>query len=153
MLCLPIADLLGGLVSPDRGRVLVDGVVLDGGARQGWRSRVAYVQQEAVLFSGTVRDNLLWAKPGASQAELDRALDRAAAGFVHDLPGGLDCPLGEGGRALSGGERQRIALARALLREPDLLILDEATNALDAASEAVIADAVTQIPPAAHNIM
>ncbi|MBX7494714.1 ABC transporter ATP-binding protein/permease [Qipengyuania sp. 6B39] len=140
-----IADLLGGLVSPDSGRVLVDGLPLEGGARQGWRSRVAYVQQEPVLFSGTVRENLLWAKPDATPVELDRALDRAAAGFVRTLPEGLDCPLGEGGRALSGGERQRLALARALLREPDLLILDEATNALDGASEAVIADAVAAL--------
>lgn len=137
-----VADLLAGLVSPDQGAVLVDGVPLEGGARQAWRSRVAYVQQDAVLFSGSVRDNLLWAEPEADDKQFREALRRASAEFVHDLPGGLDCHLGEAGRALSGGERQRIALARALLREPDLLILDEATSAVDPGSEEEIARAV-----------
>ena len=137
-----VADLLAGLVSPDRGAVLVDGVPLEGGARQAWRSRVAYVQQDPVLFSGSVRDNLLWAEPEADELQLRETLRRASAEFVHNLPGGLDCPIGEAGRALSGGERQRIALARALLRQPDLLILDEATSAVDPASEEEIARAV-----------
>ena len=136
------ADLLAGLVSPDRGAVLVDGVPLEGGARQAWRSRVAYVQQDPVLFSGSVRDNLRWTEPEADEKQLREALRRASAEFVHNLPGGLDCPIGEAGRALSGGERQRIALARALLRDPDLLILDEATSAVDPLSEEEIARAV-----------
>ena len=137
-----LADILGGLLAPDAGRLLIDGEALDPSARRAWRSQVAYVQQEAVLFAGSVRDNLLWAQPGATEADLRQALERAAALFAYDLPGGLDCDLGEGGRQLSGGERQRIALARALLREPDLLILDEATSAIDAAVEREIADAV-----------
>ena len=137
-----VADLLGGLISPDSGTVLIDGMTIEGGARQAWRSRVAYVQQDPVLFSGSVRDNLLWAEPGAEEKQLSDALRRASADFVHDLPGGIDCQIGEAGRALSGGERQRIALARALLREPDLLILDEATSSVDPASEDKIAEAV-----------
>lgn len=137
-----LADLLGGLISPDKGEVLFDGVPLTGGLRNGWRARVAYVQQDPVLFTGTIRENLLWARENASEAELDRALDRAAAQFVRALPRGLEEPLGEGGRNLSGGERQRIALARALLRDPDLLILDEATSAVDSDSERMIAEAV-----------
>lgn len=137
-----VADLLGGLISPDSGNVLVDGDPFDGAARQAWRTRVAYVQQDPVLFSGSVRDNLLWAEPEADKCQLRKALHRASADFVHDLPGGIDCQIGEAGRALSGGERQRIALARALLREPDLLILDEATSAVDPASEEQIAQAV-----------
>lgn len=140
-----LADLLGGLISPDHGNVLLDGVPLAGGLRNGWRARVAYVQQEAVLFTGTIRENLLWAHPEASNADLDRALSRAAADFVRDLPEGLDHRLGEGGRNLSGGERQRIALARALLRDPDLLILDEATSAVDRDSERAIADAISAL--------
>jgi ATP-binding cassette subfamily C protein len=140
-----IADVLGGLLAPDKGRLLIDGEPLDAGARRAWRGQVAYVQQEAVLFSGSVRDNLLWARPEASDAELRRALDPAAALFAYDLPGGLDCDLGEGARQLSGGERQRIALARGLLREPRLLILDEATSAIDAAAEQQVAAAVAAL--------
>ncbi|QPC98777.1 ABC transporter ATP-binding protein [Qipengyuania soli] len=140
-----LADLLGGLISPDTGQMLLDGRGFSPAQRHGWRARVAYVQQEPVLFTGTVRSNLLWAKPDASDAECERALDRAAARFVADLPDGLDYQLGEGGRNLSGGERHRIALARALLREPDLLILDEATSAVDPESERLIAGAVAAL--------
>ena len=137
--------MLGGLLAPDAGRMLLDDEALDAAARRAWRPQVAYVQQEAVLFDGSVRDNLLWARPEASEAELRSALERAAARFAFELPGGIDCDLGEGGRQLSGGERQRIALARALLREPSLLILDEATSAIDAAAEREVATAVERL--------
>ncbi|MBP6556202.1 MAG: ATP-binding cassette domain-containing protein, partial [Novosphingobium sp.] len=137
-----LADLIGGLLSPDKGVVLIDGVVLEGPLRRAWRSRVAYVQQDPVLLSASLRDNLRWAAPDASDAQLEAALITASAGFALDLPGGLDVLLGDGGRTLSGGERQRLMLARALLREPALLILDEATSALDAENEAQIAMAL-----------
>jgi ATP-binding cassette subfamily C protein len=137
-----LADVAAGLVAPDSGMVAIDGTELDDASRRAWRERVAYVQQEPVLFSGTVRENLLWASPDANEEELRKALNEAAADFVHALPEGLDCDLGEGGRALSGGERQRIALARALLRDPDLIVLDEATSAVDAESEEAIAAAL-----------
>lgn len=140
-----LADLLGGLLSPDEGQVTIDGAPLEEGLRNSWRQRVAYVQQDALLFSGSIRQNLLWAQPDASEAQLRHALERAAAQFVAELPGGLDCDLGEGARKLSGGERQRIALARALLRDPDLLILDEATSAVDPESEAAITSAVCRL--------
>ena len=137
-----LADLATGLIAPDGGALLVDGAPLDAATRRAWRSRVAYVQQEPLLFSGTVRDNLLWACPGADEGQLRRALEEASATFVHSLPEGLDCDLGDGGRALSGGERQRIALARALMRDPDLIVLDEATSSVDSESEQAIAAAL-----------
>ena len=103
------------------------------------------MQQEPLLFDATIRENLLWAEPQADEARLREVLVQAAAGFVFDLPEGLDTRTGASGRQLSGGERQRIALARALLRRPSLLILDEATSALDAANEAAICEAIGQL--------
>lgn len=140
-----LADLLGGLLSPDSGTVTVDGVVLDPVLRQAWRGRVAYVQQDPVLLSATLRDNLLWAQPEAGAERIEAALRDAAADFAFALPQGLDTMLGDGGRRLSGGERQRLMLARALLRDPALLILDEATSALDPANEALIAQAIARL--------
>lgn len=137
-----LADVLGGLISPSSGAFTVGGEIVTGAARRGWRERVAYVQQEPVLFHATIRENLLWAAPGAGAAELEQALRDAAAGFVFALPQGLETVVGERGASLSGGERQRIALARGLLRRPELLILDEVTSALDAANEAAVAGAV-----------
>ena len=140
-----LADLIGGLLSPDSGEVRIDGAMLEGPLRRSWRSRVAYVQQDPVLLSASLRDNLRWAAPDASEAQLHSALAAASAGFAAALPQGLDTLLGDGGRALSGGERQRLMLARALLRDPALLILDEATSALDAENEAAIAEALVRL--------
>ncbi len=140
-----LADLCAGLTGPDAGAIAVDGVALTEANRIAWRRRVAYVQQEPVLFSGSVKDNLLFVEPEADEAQMMQALEAAHAGFVHSLPDGLDCDLGNAGRALSGGEKQRIALARALMRKPDLIILDEATSALDADSEEAIAAALREL--------
>jgi len=137
-----MADVLSGLISPDTGRLVIDDVELDNGLRRAWRQQVAYVQQDPVLFTGSVRENLLLSQPSATSAEMSEALRRASAGFVEQLPAGLDTPLGDRGLQLSGGERQRIALARALLRRPRLLILDETASALDRDNEAAIAAAI-----------
>ncbi|MFM5932247.1 MAG: ATP-binding cassette domain-containing protein [Novosphingobium sp.] len=137
-----LADLLAGLTRPDVGTVSIDGVALEGAAWAAWRARVAYVQQEPVLFDATVRENLLWAAPDADESALHECLRRGSADFVLDLPQGLDTRVGASGRQLSGGERQRIVLARGLLRDPALLILDEATSALDRENEARIVAAV-----------
>ena len=140
-----LADLLGGLISPDTGTLSIDGVVLAAGVRRAWREQVAYVHQEPVLLAASLRDNLRWAAPAASDAALETALREAAAEFAFALPQGLDTLLGDGGRRLSGGERQRLMLARALLRRPALLILDEATSALDPANEALIVRALERL--------
>jgi ATP-binding cassette, subfamily C, bacterial len=140
-----LADLVGGLLSPNSGGFAIDGIQLDPPLRRAWRRRVAYVQQEPVLLAASIRENLAWGAPGASEPAMLAALARASAQFVLDLPGGLDARVGDGGRVLSGGERQRLMLARALLRAPALLILDEAASALDAGNEAAIAEAIAAL--------
>lgn len=137
-----VLDLLVGLMEPRRGTVLVDGRPRSEIPLSAWRRGIAYVPQESFLFHDTIRANLLWARPEAGEAELREALHLAAADFVHALPRGLETVVGDRGLRLSGGERQRLALARALLRQPGLLILDEATAALDAENERLVIDAI-----------
>ena len=137
-----IADLVNGLLLPTRGRLVLDGRALNATDMRRWRRQVGYVGQETVLFHQSVRENLLWARPEASEEELRAALEVASAGFVYELPAGLETVVGDRGILLSSGQRQRISLARALLRRPALLILDEATNALDVENEARVLDAI-----------
>jgi ATP-binding cassette, subfamily C, bacterial len=140
-----VADLVNGLLSPLTGRVLVDGVALTPQTARAWRRHVGYVAQDTVLFHDTVRANLHWANPDASEQEMRESLSLAAAEFVFELPQGLDTTVGDRGILLSHGQRQRIALARALLRKPGLLILDEATSSLDFDNEKRILDAIERL--------
>lgn len=136
------ADLLMGLLRPDSGSITIDGRTLSPDRIASWRGQIGYVPQEPFLFHDTIRGNLLWARPGASDEDLQRALIRASAQFVFELPDGLETVVGDRGVCLSGGERQRLALARALIREPALLVLDEPTSSVDSEHEARILDAL-----------
>ncbi len=128
------------------GRVMVDGVDVRACDPRVLRRRIAVVPQEAVLFSGSVRANIAYGRPGADDAAIWDAADAAnARAFVEALPQGLDTELGEGGARLSGGQRQRIAIARAILKDAPILLLDEATSALDAESEAQVQQALERL--------
>ena len=140
-----IADLACGLLRPQNGQIAVDGTPLDDRTLLQWRRSVAYVEQDSFLFNDTIRANLQWILPGASDDQLNAALELASAGFVFDFPEGLSTVVGDRGSRLSGGERQRLALARALLRNPRLLVLDEPTSALDPVNEARVLDAIERL--------
>jgi ATP-binding cassette subfamily C protein CydD len=138
-----VARLLLRFLDPDAGGILVNGQPLAGQDPDQWRQRVAWVSQQPYLFHGTLLENLLIARPGASMAEVERALSKAHAGaFVRQLPRGLDTAVGERGQRLSGGQAQRIALARAFLKDAPLLILDEPTAQLDPENEQAVRESM-----------
>jgi ATP-binding cassette subfamily C protein len=137
------ADLIMGLVRPDVGEVYVDGVSLGKLDLRGWRRLIGYVPQEILMLHDSVAKNVSLGDPNVAPEDIERALrDAGAWEFVSRLPGGVDCSVGERGMRLSGGQRQRIAIARALAHGAKLLILDEATTALDPESEAFVLAAI-----------
>ena len=134
-----LAGLAATFLTPDSGRVLMDDIDLATVKLSSYRSQLGLVLQDDFLFDGTIRENLLFARPGASDAELQDAADQAyVTEFTDRFPDGLDTVIGERGVKLSGGQRQRVTIARALLSDPRVLLLDEATSSLDTESEALI---------------
>jgi len=134
-----LLDLVSGLLLPQSGSISVGGYPLSGATLQRFRERLAYVAQEPFLFDDTIRRNLAWSREGVGEEEMWAALAQVDADrLVRRLHNSLDTRIGERGVMLSAGERQRLALARALLRRPTALVLDEATNAIDIAGERVI---------------
>ena len=142
------ADLLIGLLEPQSGDITIGGTALQGPAAAAWRDHLSYVVQDPYLFRDTIRRNLLWASPQSGEAEIWDALAIAEAdALVDGMPDGLDTVLGERGTLISGGERQRLCLARAVLRRPWLFVLDEATSAIDVATESKILKKFAAITP------
>jgi subfamily B ATP-binding cassette protein MsbA len=138
-----LVSLVPRFWDPQHGSISLDGIDLRDLALADLRSAVGVVPQETLLFSGTIRENLAYARPDATQAEIEAAARAAHAHeFIRLLSDGYDTVVGERGVKLSGGQRQRIAIGRALLKDPAVLILDEATSNLDAESEALIEDAL-----------
>lgn len=151
-----LLSLIPRLLECESGRVLIDGADVAGVSVRSLRSQMAVVTQETVLFKGTIRDNIAYgANLPADAAQADRVIRDAARraraeDFILAKPGGYDHALGEGGSGLSGGQRQRLAIARAILRDPAVLILDEATSMIDAESEARIAEAISEFVAESH---
>ncbi len=137
------ADLIMGLVRPDAGEVYIDGLPLGKLDLHEWRQLIGYVPQETLMLHDSVAKNVSLGDPKLTPKDVERALrDAGAWEFVSELPGGVDCSVGERGMRLSGGQRQRIAIARALVHGAKLLVFDEATTALDPESEAFVLAAI-----------
>ncbi|MGL5116619.1 MAG: ABC transporter transmembrane domain-containing protein [Beijerinckiaceae bacterium] len=141
-----IVQLVARFYDPTEGRILIDGVDARDAALSDLRARIALVPQDPVIFSGSIAENLRYARPSASDAELRQASAQASAlPFIEALPKGFDTEVGERGVTLSGGERQRLAIARAILKDAPILLLDEATSALDAENEAAVQEALDRL--------
>ena len=148
-----LVKLLVGLYRPGTGRILYNGVSSDAVDLDRFRERIGFVTQDAQLFSGTIRENLLFVHPDATDAQCLDVLRRAAANsLLTRADKGLDTVIGEGGMKISGGEKQRLSIARALLRDPHLLVFDEATSSLDSLTEEEISRTMRDVAESADVI-
>lgn len=149
-----IVKLLLGLYNPTKGKILINGTLTNQIDYDALRRRIGYVSQDTQLFAGTIRENLIFVNPSATDKECNEALSHASAmAIVQKGDKGLDTKIGEGGIKLSGGEKQRLAIARALLRNPDLIIFDEATSSLDSITEKEISGTIKDIGTKRPGIM
>ncbi len=141
-----IFNLIMRFYEPDRGKVIIDEQDIAQVSRKSLREHIAYVGQDVFLFRGTIRENIAFGKPGASEDEIVAAAKAAYAhDFIQSFPRGYDTPVGEHGLQLSGGQRQRVAIARALIRNAPIILLDEATAALDSESELQVREAMDRL--------
>ena len=141
-----LLNLVLGFCSPDKGVVRVDGINLEDMELKSYRQQLAVVPQNTVLFSGTLRDNIAYAAPDATDEDIWNVIDEIGLReTVEKLPDGIYTNLAEHGGNFSGGQRQRIAIARALIRRPRLIIFDEATSALDSETEKMVSDATARL--------
>jgi ABC-type multidrug transport system fused ATPase/permease subunit len=141
-----IAQLIMKLYPIDSDSIWIDGKDINDWDTLVVRANMAFVPQELILFGGTIRENIAYGKPNATDAEIIAAAKKANAfDFIEKFPEKLDTVVGERGVKLSGGQRQRIAIARAILKNPSILILDEATSSLDAESEKLVQDALNEL--------
>jgi ATP-binding cassette, subfamily B, bacterial len=141
-----LMKLLVGLYRPEEGNIFYNGIDENGIDFNDLRSQIGFVTQDTQLFSGTIRENLLFVNPSATEEQLLDALKKASCqNLLHRAEKGIDTVIGEGGLKLSGGEKQRLSIARALLRKPKLLIFDEATSALDSLTEEEISKTIRQV--------
>ncbi|MDQ7019783.1 MAG: ABC transporter ATP-binding protein [Robiginitomaculum sp.] len=149
-----VLNLIPRLYDPDSGQIRIDDTPIDQVTLSSLRRAMALVSQDAVLFDGTIRENIAFGRLEASQDEIEKAARQAAAHeFILEQPEGYDTPVGERGHRLSGGQRQRIALARALLKDAPILLLDEATSALDAETQAQVQKALESLSAGRTTIM
>jgi ATP-binding cassette subfamily B protein len=141
-----IVNFVTGFYLADSGKVTIDGIDIKDIDLKSYRKNIAVVPQNSILFSGTVRDNITYGSPNISQKQLDEVIELAClTDVIEGLPDGLDTVIGERGAKLSGGQCQRVSIARALIRNPKVIIFDEATSALDTVSEKHIQQAIDNL--------